>query len=215
MLRRKLKLLSESWTPWYVAFVAAANFLLPEVAYALAAVGAAVLILAKRLDPGFRSPRLAAVSVLAIAVAQAPLLPLAAPSRSSLLRCAFAVVAAACEELYFRGVLLPDLGLLPQAFAFALAHMRFSDPVSLVESALLLPHYLLLGVALGLAADAGGYPTSAVAHAIYNLLASAYTLPLDAGTVAALLLSDSVPVTALILARKLKRRGASSAREPG
>jgi hypothetical protein len=115
-------------------------------------------------------------------------------------------VAAVCEELFFRGALLPDLGLLPQAFAFALAHTSFTDPVSLVESALLVPHYLLLGVALGLTAEACGYPASALAHALYNLLASLYTLPLDAGAVAALVLGDLIPVAALAAAGKVEKR---------
>jgi membrane protease YdiL (CAAX protease family) len=203
--RRALKLAARSWVPWYAAFVVAAN-ILPELAYALLAAGAAVLIVSRRLEPRLCSPRRAAASALAIAAAQAPLALLAAPSRPSPLRCAFAAAAAVCEELFFRGALLPDLGLLPQAFAFALAHTSFTDPVSLVESALLAPHYLLLGVALGLTAEACGYPASALAHALYNLLASLYTLPLDAGAVAALVLGDLIPVAALAAAGKVEKR---------
>jgi len=203
--RRALELLAGSWIPWYIAFVAIAN-VAPELAYPLLAAGAALLILARRLEPGRCSLARAAASLLAVAAAQAPLLLLAAPSRANPLRCAFAVAAAVCEELFFRGALLPDLGLLPQAFAFALAHTRFTDPVSLVESALLLPHYLLLGAALGFAAEACGYPTSALAHAVYNLLASLYTLPFDAGAVAVLLLGDAASVAALALATKVEKR---------
>lgn len=202
-----LRRLADSWVLWYIAFNIAANFFLPEVAYALLAIGAAISIVTKRLEPSCGSSLRAAVSVVAIAASQTPLLLWGAPSRPSLLYSAFAVAAAVCEELFFRGVLLPDLGNLPQAFAFALAHMRLSDPVSLVESALLLPHYLLLGVTLGLAADACGYPTSAVAHAIYNILSSVYTLPFDARVVAALLLCDSISVAAVALAKKVEKRG--------
>jgi len=202
-----LRRLADSWVLWYTVFEIAANFFLPEVAYALLAIGAAVSIVNKRLEPRCGSSLRAAAAVLAIAASQTPLLLWAAPSHPSLLYSAFAVAAAVCEELFFRGVLLPDLGNLPQAFAFALAHMRLSDPVSLVESALLFPHYLLLGVALGLAADTCGYPTSAVAHAVYNILSSVYTLPFDARVVATLLICDSISVAAAALAKKVKKRG--------
>jgi len=202
-----LRRLADRWVLWYIAFNIAANFFLPEIAYALLAIGAAISIVTKRLEPSCGSSLRAAASVVAIAASQTPLLLWGAPSSPSLLYSAFAVTAAVCEELFFRGVLLPDLGNLPQAFAFALAHMRLSDPVSLVESALLLPHFLLLGVALGLAADACGYPTSAVAHAIYNIISSVYTLPFDARVVAALLLCDSISVAAAALAKKVEKRG--------
>ena len=209
MPRRALEQLAGSWVPWYIAFAVTANFA-PELAYLLLAAGAAVLILASGPEPGCCSFARAAASALAVAAAQAPLLFSAVPLHPSPLRCAFAVAAAVCEELFFRGALLPDLGLLPQAFAFALAHTRFTDPVSLVESALLLPHYLLLGVALGFVAEACGYPSSALAHAVYNLLASFYALPFDAGAVALLLLGDSASVAALALANKVKSRKRAS-----
>jgi len=207
VLHPVLRRSADSWILWYVAFNIAANFFLSEVAYALLAIGAAISIVAKRLEPRCGSSLRAAASVLAIAASQTPLLLWAAPSHPSLLYSAFAVAAAVCEELFFRGVLLPDLGNLPQAFAFALAHIRLSDPVSLVESALLFPHYLLLGVALGFDADACGYPTSAVAHATYNLLSSVYTLPFDTWVVASLLLCDSISVAAVALVKKVEKHG--------
>jgi len=205
VLHFALRRLAESWVLWYVAFDIAANFFLPEVAYALLAIGAAVSIITKRLEPECGNSLRAAAAVLAIAASQTPLLLWAAPSRPSLLYCAFAVTVAVCEELFFRGVLLPDIGNLPQAFAFALAHMRLSDPVSLVESALLFPHYLLLGVALGLTAEACGYPASALAHAVYNLLSSVYTLPFDAWVVAVLLVCDSISISAVALVKKVEK----------
>lgn len=213
MARSALKLLIDSWAPSLVAFVVAANFLSSELAYSLLAAEAAYLLLSRGLEPKCRGPGVAAASALIVASSQLPLARLVTFSRPSPLHLAFVAAAAVCEELYFRGVLLPDLGLLPQAFAFALAHLRLSDPVSLVESALLLPHYLLLGVALGLAAELCGYPASAAAHALYNAVAVSYTLPLDVSAVALLLAGDAAASAALaLLGGSLKKRGAKTPR---
>lgn len=190
------------WPTPLIAFVTLANFASTEAAYALLSVIAVSHLLGS--VEALRQPPPAALLCVAAALAShTPLLAAASPLRPTPLALAFAASAAVIEELYFRGVLLPRLELLPQAFAFALSHMRLTDPVALVESALLFPHYMLLGVAFGLAAEVGGYPTSAVTHAAYNLIAISYILPLDVNVVGLLVLSDLAAVAVALAAKRL------------
>jgi len=186
--------------PAYVAFVALANFASPLLAYlALAAYSA--LALSRGVSARAPSPPGLAYALAALAAAEAPLRLLGQGAGCSAGRPVLVGVAAVVEEAFFRGVMLPRLGLLPQAFAFSLAHLDLSDPVALVESALLAPHYLLLGVAFGLVAERDGYLASAAAHCCYNALSAAYALPLDARTVAAVVALDSAALALLLLPR--------------
>lgn len=183
----------------YVAFIALANFTSPELAYAVLAYSSTRAALnreGKALTPSLRGTVLSLSSVL---VAQMVLAPSGSFSSPRLAVFTFAAVSAVVEEVYFRGVLQHMFGILPQAFAFSLAHMRLNDPVSLVESALLTPHYFLLGVAMGLIAESNGYLVSSAAHVLYNLIAVTYTLPLDACVVLLLVASDAVMVSATAL----------------
>lgn len=110
------------------------------------------------------------------------------------------------EELYFRSVLLPWIEPLPQAFAFALAHSRLIDPVSLAESALLVPCYLLLGIALGVVAERGGYIASAAVHAAYNTLSVTYALAFNVTVPARLLALDCAVLIATCSVRGTRSR---------
>ncbi|MCX8179847.1 MAG: CPBP family intramembrane metalloprotease [Thermofilaceae archaeon] len=187
------------WPLPYVAFIALANFTSPELAYVVLAFSSARAVLnreGKALTPSLRGTVLSIGSVLA---AQVVLVPSALFSSPRLAVFTSAVLSAVVEEVYFRGVLQHRFGILPQAFAFSLAHMRLNDPVSLVESALLTPHYFLLGVAMGLVAESNGYLVSSAAHALYNLITVTYTLPLDARVVLLLVASDAIMVSAIAL----------------
>ncbi|MEM4871712.1 MAG: CPBP family intramembrane glutamic endopeptidase [Thermofilaceae archaeon] len=190
------------WLP-YLAFIVLANFASPELSYLqLAAFSAYILsktgAASNRSTPTYRTLPL-------FALAQLPLALAGGRSQPSMLALLSSVIAAVVEELYFRGVLQPRLGIVPQAFAFALAHLRLTDPVSLVESALIFPHFMLLGIALGIVADQGGYLSSAAAHAVYNAVSAFYTLPFDMGAVAALLAIDAALASILAGQRWVRR----------
>ncbi|MEM0024066.1 MAG: CPBP family intramembrane glutamic endopeptidase [Thermofilaceae archaeon] len=190
------------WLP-YLAFIVLANFASPELSYLqLAAFSAYILsktgAASNRSTPTYRTLPL-------FALAQLPLALAGGRSQPSMLALLSSVIAAVVEELYFRGVLQPRLGIVPQAFAFALAHLRLTDPVSLVESALMFPHFMLLGIALGIVADQGGYLSSAAAHAVYNAVSAFYTLPFDMGAVAALLAIDAALASILAGQRWVRR----------
>ncbi|MEM1568070.1 MAG: CPBP family intramembrane glutamic endopeptidase [Thermofilaceae archaeon] len=187
----------------YLAFIVLANFASPELSYLqLAAFSAYILsktgAASNRSTPTYRTLPL-------FALAQLPLALAGGRSQPSMLALLSSVIAAVVEELYFRGVLQPRLGIVPQAFAFALAHLRLTDPVSLVESALMFPHFMLLGIALGIVADQGGYLSSAAAHAVYNAVSAFYTLPFDMGAVAALLAIDAALASILAGQRWVRR----------
>ncbi|MEM2790643.1 MAG: CPBP family intramembrane glutamic endopeptidase [Thermofilaceae archaeon] len=190
------------WLP-YLAFIVLANFASPELSYLqLAAFSAYILS-----KTGAASNRLTSTcrTLPLFALAQLPLALAGGRSQPSMLVLFSSVIAAVVEEFYFRGVLQPRLGIVPQAFAFALAHLRLTDPISLVESALMFPHFMLLGIALGIVADQGGYPSSAAAHAVYNAVSAFYTLPFDMDAVAALLAIDAALAIILAGQRRVRR----------
>lgn len=188
--------MSAAWLPACLIFLALANFRSSEAAYLALVLFSAYFIVSSRRDP----PRIRKVDLpiafIAPLAAQVPLAPLATSSVPSAASSVFTVAVALAEELFYRGALLPDLGNVMQAFVFALCHMRLSDPVSLVCSALLVPHYLFLGFTLGLLAERGGWPLSFAAHSVYNLFSLHYVLPLEISTVAGLVLVD-IAVAAL------------------
>jgi len=192
--------------PSFLIFVALANLDQPVAAYlALAAYSAVELAGAG----GGRGPsaRGLLLSLLAFTLVHAPLAAAGARSSPSPQLLLLSAISAVVEEAYFRGALLRRVGALPQALPFALAHVRLTDPVSLVESALLVPHYAALGVALGLVAEEDGYLTSAAAHSAYNVVSLTYTVNLSVGDVSLLLALDGLLLAAtLAYARVIKRR---------
>ena len=76
----------------------------------------------------------------------------------------FGAMAPLGEEILFRGILQPRIGILAQATAFALMHVAGVSPLQGVL-------VLLLGIALGLAAKRCGLWASILAHGSYNLVA--------------------------------------------
>jgi len=68
------------------------------------------------------------------------------------------------EEILFRGILQPRIGIIGQALAFAFLHVAAMSPLQGAVVA-------LAGIALGLAARRWGLWASIVAHATYNLIA--------------------------------------------
>ena len=181
-----------------VAFTALANFASSEASYAMLAVASGFFLAGKWRGCRLPSPGLTVLALLLPAASQAPLAASSTPAGRSPAAYTFAVAAAVTEELFFRGVLLSALGLPLQAFAFALAHLRLTDPVSLVESALLVPHFFLLGLAFGSVAERGGFPLSAASHAVYNLISYLYLLPFNFESVLALTLCDAAAALTLV-----------------
>jgi membrane protease YdiL (CAAX protease family) len=104
---------------------------------------------------------MASIGAIALRAVAAPLPPLV-----ELLRTAwfFCLVAPVGEEILFRGILQPRIGVLAQALAFAAMHVA---TVNVLEGILV----LAFGAALGLAARRWGLWASIVAHATYNLAA--------------------------------------------
>lgn len=190
------------WVP-YLAFIVLANFASPELSYLQLALFSARIL--SRSSSGNNHLASTYRTIPLFALVQLPLALTFVSSRPSTLSLLSSIVAAVVEEFYFRGVLQPRLGIVPQAFAFALLHMRLTDPVSLVESALLFPHHMLLGIAFGVVADRGGYLSSALAHTIYNAVSATYALPFDLKSLTALFALDALLVSTLA-ARHLFRR---------
>ncbi|MEZ0345721.1 MAG: CPBP family glutamic-type intramembrane protease [Infirmifilum sp.] len=104
----------------------------------------------------------------------------------------FSLLSAVIEELFFRGFLLPRLGLPVQALVFMYSHLNFTDPVFLINTALLAPHYFFLGIITGKIAAKWGFEGSSIFHASYNIVAISYSLGFDLKSVIWLLLSDLI-----------------------
>jgi membrane protease YdiL (CAAX protease family) len=106
---------------------------------------------------------------LTMAIAALALLharPSSPTSAAALLQASFfwVLVGPLGEEILFRGVLQPRLGILGQAAAFTLLHVAAVTPLQAVV-------VLGAGIALGATAHRWGLWASIVAHAIYNLVA--------------------------------------------
>ncbi len=106
----------------------------------------------------------AAMAIAAVIVLRA--IPASPPSLGDLLRMAwfYCLVAPVGEEILFRGILQPRVGITAQALAFAAMHIA---TITVLEGALVVS----FGIALGYAAHRWGLWASIVAHATYNLAA--------------------------------------------
>jgi CAAX amino terminal protease family. len=183
----------QAWPAALLVFTALANFASPTLAYIALLVysGAGIAL----LKPPLRCLGASDVAAVASAAAISALLPACFataehhPLPSSVI---FAAVAGVVEEMFFRGILLGREGVLMQAFYFALAHLALGDPVSLVLSAFLTPHYFLLGLVLGVIASKRGFHLSAVFHALYNALSTRHVLAVSPATLVAMLAVDAV-----------------------
>jgi len=174
-----------------------ANFASPVLAYAvlLTYSGAGLTL----LKPPLRKTGAGDLAVVVLAAALSAMLTeylALAEHHPSPLSILFVAVAGVVEEMFFRGVLLEREGAFLQAFYFALEHLALRDPTSLVLSALLTPHYFLLGLTLGTIASKKGFHLSATFHVLYNALSTQYVLAVSPATLAAVLAVDAV---ALIL----------------
>lgn len=194
----KEEVISTAWLPACLIFTVLANFYSSEVAYLTIVLLSAVLIVSKKRDPPAIRKSDLVIAFIAPLAAQLPIQSIIIRSTPSAMLSMFMVAAALAEELFYRGALLPDLGNLMQAFVFALCHMKLSDPVSLVGSALLVPHYLLFGFTLGLLAERGGWLLSFAAHSVYNFSSLHYILPFDVSAVAGLILGDGIMMTLIV-----------------
>lgn len=82
---------------------------------------------------------------------------------------AISAVAGIGEELFFRGAVQPEIGLLPASLLFGAMHLGGSGTLAFGCWA------AVLGLALGwLATVTGGLLAPIVAHAVYDALALAY-----------------------------------------
>ena len=106
------------------------------------------------------------VAMAVVAMVALRTLPGPLPSVATFIRVGlfFGVMAPLGEEILFRGILQPRIGVLAQAAAFAIMHVAGVTPLQGVL-------VLLFGIALGLAAKRWGLWTSIVAHGTYNLVA--------------------------------------------
>jgi hypothetical protein len=190
----------QAWPAALLAFALLANFVSPVLAYAvlLAYSGAGIVA----LRPPLRRLRAGDLAVVASSAALSALLTARFaltehhPSLPSML---FVAVAGVVEEMFFRGILLEREGVLMQAFYFALAHLALRDPISLVLSALLAPHYLLLGMTLGATASKRGFHLSAVFHVLYNVLSTQHMLAASPATLAAVVAADAVALLLVLV----------------
>ncbi len=104
---------------------------------------------------------MAVVGMVVLRAAPGPLPSVAVFIRAALF---FSVIAPLGEEILFRGILQPRIGILAQGTAFALMHVAGVTPLQGVL-------VLAFGMALGLAAKRWGLWASIIAHATYNLVA--------------------------------------------
>ncbi|MEM4790149.1 MAG: CPBP family glutamic-type intramembrane protease [Thermofilum sp.] len=182
--------LEDAWPLVCLAYTAAASTLSPTLAYILLLLYAAPLLKTGGVRDRRTRRRDAVVVPLLVLAGHLPAAGFAFSYNPSAVSLVFAAVSGIVEEMFFRGFLLEKAGLAIQAFVFALTHLSLSDPVSLVLTALLWPHYFALGLTFGVIADRRSWSLSAAAHAAYNVAAVTYGLPLELRVVAVLLAAD-------------------------
>lgn len=184
--------LERVWVVLFLAFLALSNAGLVLLAYLLLLLCGAATVVLKLREPPPLSAMEALLLILAGALAHLPLARLLQASPALPASYLFAVVAAVAEEIFYRGFLLERLGLPLQALLFMYSHLTVGNPLFLVNSSLLAPHYYLFGLASGLVAEKRGFEGSSVLHVAYNIVALSYVLPLETQTVFTLLASDAM-----------------------
>lgn len=188
----KHRKLDSLWPLTCIAYTVIASSLSPALAYIFLLLYTAPLLLSEETRTINMKKSDALVVGFAVITGHLPAAWFASGYNPSAPALMFTVTSSIVEEMFFRGILLPREGLLMQAFVFALTHLTLSDPVSLVLSALLWPHYLLLGLTFGIIAQRRSWYLSAVAHAAYNVVAIIYSLPLELRVVYVLLVADAL-----------------------
>lgn len=104
----------------------------------------------------------------------------------------FSMISALAEEYFFRGVILPIAGNPIQAYLFALTHLNITNPVYLVNTSLLVPHYFLIGLILGKTAENHGLFYSIIFHVGYNIVSQLFYLNFTLQAVLYLLIAEAV-----------------------
>ncbi len=180
----------ELWLVVFLAYFSMVNAGLVLAGYALLLLYGAAMVIPRLRDP----PRLSRADsfflVLLGILPHAALFASSVRGAHSLHAYLFACASAVIEEIFYRGFLLQRIGLPLQAIVFMYSHISATDPVFLVYSSLLAPHYFLIGLAAGLLAERMGFEGSSVFHSVYNLVASSYYLRLDIPTLSAVIASD-------------------------
>ncbi|QOJ79476.1 CPBP family intramembrane metalloprotease [Infirmifilum lucidum] len=193
----------ELWLAVFLAYFSMANAGLVLAGYALLLLYSAAVVIPRLRDP----PRVSrADSVLLVLLGVLPhvlLLASRVGSAHSLHAYLFACASAVIEEIFYRGFLLQRIGLPLQALVFMYSHISATDPVFLVYSSLLAPHYFLIGLAAGLLAERMGFEGSSVFHSVYNVVASSYYLRLDIPTLSAIIASDLLLLALIMVYLKL------------
>lgn len=182
--------LENAWPLACLTYAVTANAVSPTLAYIILLLYAAPLLDSGEVHDRRVRWRDTLVVPLVVLTGHLPVAGAAFSYGPSVLAVVFATVSGVVEEIFFRGFLLRREGLLMQAFIFALTHLSLFDPVSLVLSALLWPHYFVLGLTFGVIAKSKSWHLSAAAHAAYNAAATTYGLAVEPGVVATLLAAD-------------------------
>jgi membrane protease YdiL (CAAX protease family) len=185
-----------AWLPIYLSFILLVN-ILPEAGYIALLTG---IILAGRnttiLDARRIKPQLVTLlATLSILMQPYPYTnSVGCPPPASIL---FSTIAALAEEYFFRGLILGKTGNPIQALLFTLTHLNLTNPVYLVNSSLLVPHYFLLGLIFGKVAETQGLVYSIIFHAFYNTFSLLIYANFSLATVLYLLLIESIVYTCL------------------
>ncbi|PLJ78140.1 MAG: hypothetical protein B7L53_03670 [Thermofilum sp. NZ13] len=189
----------EVWMAVFLAYFVLVNVGHVLAGYAILLLYGALAVVAEIQDP----PGLTLLDCLALPfIGILPhifLIPVFATGSVSLLAIIFTVISAITEEIFFRGFLMKRLGLPIQALVFMYSHLSVTDPLFLVNSSLLAPHYFVFGLTAGLIADRKGFEGSSLFHATYNLAATLYFLALNTTTISLLLASDIFSLAAVLV----------------
>lgn len=86
----------------------------------------------------------------------------------------FGILTAILEEIYFRSIMAREHGSPISILAYTIFHIPLHRPNHILESALLLPIYMLLGIILQEIYWNEGLLSCIVFHSIYNIVALSY-----------------------------------------
>ena len=166
------------------------NFVIP--AYTLLLMYSAVVVIPSLGNPPRLDLRDSVILVSTALLVHLPLYAFSPRGLSPIYTYVFSAVTAIIEELFFRGYLLKRIGLPLQALVFMYSHLSVSDPVFLVNTALLAPHYFLLGLIAGLIAGEKGFEGSSMFHVAYNIIGLCYIPQFNVQNVFILVISDVI-----------------------
>ena len=186
------------WVPILLAYFILVNLSLAATAYLLLLIYSYFAFLWRRENPSTSSVKDLPVLFLLAVLWHVPLIPYYRIQFQPVYVYAFSFVAAVTEEVFFRGFLLYRLGLPLQALVFMYSHLNVTDPVFLVNTALLAPHYFSFGFSAGLIAEKKGFMASSVLHVGYNLMGINLLLGFDVVKVAMLFAADLMIIAILL-----------------